>query len=127
MIKTFAMVGLDGEVFAVHEDRAQIEQYMASDPLSAVSCSIVEMDYNDDPVTERGEELREMIMPLLKNVRKLHINKQVGFYGMHIDDRYQLIYDILTREGELFEFDDSHKKAPESEQPQVDLEERFET
>ena len=125
MIKVFALVGIDGEVHVVHQNREELEAYLEKEPM--VAEEIAEIDYNDDPVTERGEELREKIMPLLKNVRELHINKQVGFYGMHIDDRYQLIYDILTREGEPFEFGDSHKKAPESEQPQVDLEERFET
>ena len=125
MIKVFALVGIDGEVHVVHQNREELEAYLEKEPM--VAEEIAEIDYNDDPVTERGEELREKIMPLLKNVRELHINKQVGFYGMHIDDRYQLIYDILTREGELFEFGDSHRKAPESKQPQVDLEERFET
>lgn len=125
MIDTFAMVGMDGEVYAIHEDRAQIEQYMAAEPLSAAMCSIVEVKYNDDPVTERGLELEKKIKERLKDVRKFHINKQVGFYEMHIDDRYQLIYDILTREGTPFEFGDSNREAPESKQPEVDLEERF--
>ena len=125
MIKVFALVGIDGEVHVVHQNREELEARLEKEPM--VAEEIAEIDYNDDPVTERGEELREKIMPLLKNVRKLHINKQIGFYGMHIDDRYQLIYDILTREGEPFEVGDSHKKAPESKQPQVDLEKRFET
>ena len=141
MIKVFALVGIDGEVHVVHQNREELEAYLEKEPMVAIMCAeeIVEMDYNDDPVTERGLELEEKIKAALVDVKKIHINKQVGFYAMHIDDRYQLIYDVLTRVDSIDEHPEildadieqhpiplsAFTEAPKSKQPQVDLEEKF--
>jgi hypothetical protein len=128
-MQAFALVGIDGEVHAVMEDRQKIVDYLATDSLGALyneDDNIVEFEYNDEPMTARGQELVVKIQELMQDVRKIHMNRQVGFYEMHVDDRLQLIYDMLTKTGnfaqaEPFSFNDSHK-APRSKQPSMDVE-----
>lgn len=116
MIKMFALVGLDGEVFLTHEDRAQLQEY--NDRNGFGMYNIVEMNYNDDPMTERGEKLSARIEETFGKdlIKNLHLNKGVKFYEMHIDDRLQMISVIIHQEGafslentEPFKFNDSHK------------------
>lgn len=95
MIKIWALESLDGSVTLTSDSKEQLEAYVANTPLASM-CTIVEMDYNDDPITERGERIQEELRELMKDVVNFRMDKQRGFYEMHIDDRLQLIYDILT-------------------------------
>lgn len=119
-MKAFALVGIDGEVFLVDESREKLEEYQANSVFPSFAESIVEFEYNDEPITERGLELQEKLKVLLKDVRKIHMNRQVGYYELHVDDRLQLVYDLLTTPREPFSFNDSH--APKSKQPKLDVE-----
>lgn len=105
MIKVWALQGIDGEIHAVSVDREPLDKYVAQDPLGGLS-SVVEIDYNDDPITERGEAIQEELKVILKDVRKLHINKQAGFYAMSIDDRLEYLKMVFTTPGESFSFND---------------------
>jgi len=107
MTTAFALVGIDGEVHAVVLDRQQLETHLANAEFD-LGETIVEFDYNDAPMTERGKELAIKIQDLMKDVRKIHMNKQIGFYKIHIDDRLQAIYNLLTESREELDFEDFH-------------------
>jgi hypothetical protein len=107
MTKLWALIGIDGEVFVTSPEKERLVKLVLNDPLYSYT-TLTEMEYNDAPITERGEKLIEQLRDLLKDCRGFHMNKQVGFYAMHIDDRYQLIYDVLTGPMEPFEFGDRH-------------------
>ncbi len=123
-MKAFALVGIDGEVHSVVTDRQQLVDFLANQEFS-LGEEIVEFEYNDEPMTERGKELAEKIQGLIKDVRKIHMNKQIGFYEIHVDERLQMIYDMLTQTGsyaeaEPFSFND-RRYAPRSKQPKTDV------
>jgi len=122
MIKVWALESLDGEIVAVSKEHQPLFDHVTNDPLAAF-LKIREMDYNDDPETEEGIKLKEEVLELLQGVKNFHMNKQAGFYAMHVDDRYRLIKRLLTEEGEPLEFGDSRwSDAPRSKQPSTDLE-----
>jgi hypothetical protein len=96
MITAYALVGIDGEVHAVVTERQQLENHLANQEFD-MGETIQEFEYNDEPMTERGKELAAKIQALMQNVRKFHMNKQIGFYQVSVDDRLQIVYDALTR------------------------------
>lgn len=121
MKKVWALIGIDGEVYGTADTKEILESYMENDFLS-LGETIEEIDYNDDPITERGLALQEQLRTLLVDVRKIHVNRQKGFFAMHIDDRLQLLVDFIEegRNSKPHSFNDSNR-APESKQPQIDL------
>lgn len=112
-MKQFALCGADGEVIGMANTREEIEAAINDDPLFSPFSSmtdIVEFEYNDAPITSLGEEYKEKIRLLFeeRNVSYFRFSKQIGFYEMHIDDRFKYIYDILTEAYEPVESLDKH-------------------
>lgn len=107
-MKAFALVGIDGEVHAVATDREDIEKLLENNPFSSLE-NIKEFEYNDEPMTERGVELTKKIQEHMKDVKHIHLNKQLGFYEMHVDDRLQMMYDLFEdlKTAKPFEVNDS--------------------
>ena len=100
-MKQFALCGVGGEVIGMANTREELEAAISDDPLFSPFNSmtdIVEFEYNDAPITSRGEEYREKIRVIFeeRNVNYFRLNKRIGFYEMHIDDRFEYIYNILT-------------------------------
>jgi hypothetical protein len=86
MIKIWAVIGFDGEVHARGESKEQLEKAMGD---FLPFANIEQIDYNDAPITERGEKAQAKIRELMKDVRKVHFNLQKGFYALSIDERFE--------------------------------------
>lgn len=127
MTTAYALVGIDGEVHAVVTERQQLEDHLANQEFDFGGV-IQEFEYNDEPITERGQELAAKIQVLMQDVRKIHMNKQIGFYQIHVDDRLQMIYDMLmeAETAPTFRFNDSNRPADISKvehyEPSLDAE-----
>ena len=100
MAKMFALVSGMGEVYATDPSREALETFITEKlefPLFGMT-KIVEFDYNDAPITPRGEEYKEKIRKIFENTKttKFRMSKTVGFYKLSIDDRFEYIYKLLT-------------------------------
>lgn len=115
MAKMFALVSGMGEVYTVDPSREALETFVAEElefPLFGME-KIVEFDYNDAPITSRGEEYKEKIRKIFEdsNTTQFRLSKTIGFYELSIDDRFEFIHKLLTevREAPQYKFNDSRE------------------
>lgn len=123
MIKAFALKSLMGSISQVTLDRSQLEKLLENDPFGGMA-EIVEINYNDAPLTEVGEKIKADLLTKMtdKNLINFKADWGPGFYELSADDRMKLVYDLLTEDhGEPIRFNDSHR-APKGKQPEIDLE-----
>jgi len=135
MIKAYAIKGIDGSITSVTTDREALEKYLEANPLySGMIEGIVEIDYNDEPLSEAGEKLKTDLVEAMtkKGVQHFHMSLGPKFYEKSADERMQFVWDILhdvhnatpLTDEELQEnFDVDNYKAPRSKHPQIDLNE----
>lgn len=124
-MKQFALVGIDGEVYGIADTRQEVLDHIAEHPLRAFfdpETSVVEFDMNDSPITEVGISYRSKVEELFiqQGVKKFRMNKQVGFYQLSMDDRWKMIYEVLTEPLEPFSFNDSRWKENATKVDNID-------
>lgn len=115
MAKMFALLSGMGEVYATDPSREALETFITEElefPLFGME-KIVEFDYNDAPITSRGEEYKEKIRKIFEESKtiKFRMSKTIGFYELSIDDRFEFIHKLLTevREAPSHRFNDSRE------------------
>ena len=122
MKKMFAFKSLMGSISTLSETREQLEGIMQANPMFVGMTEIVEIDYNDAPLTEVGETTKAKLTALFnqdgKKVKNFHAGWGPGFYALSADERMQLLYDILTQVDTA-----PSNRFPESKQPKVDVRE----
>ncbi len=111
----FALVSGMGEVYVTDPSREAIETFIAEKlefPLFGME-KIVEFDYNDAPITSRGEEYKEKIRKIFEdsNTTQFRLSKTIGFYELSIDDRFEYLHNLLTevREAPSYKFNDDRE------------------
>lgn len=59
-----------------------------------------EIELNEEPLDEEGEELKRQLADLMKNVLNFHMTKQVGWFALSPKERIRTMINMLTMEGE---------------------------
>lgn len=59
-------------------------------------CDVREIDYNDEPLDEEGEELKAQFLKLMENTTHLHISKGIGFYALSYKERLRMLINTFT-------------------------------
>jgi hypothetical protein len=75
-----------------------------------------EIELNEEPLDEEGEELKLRLKELLKDTVHFHMSKGPKFYELSLKERYRFLINTLTTKGEEVDFG-----APESGVEQVDV------
>lgn len=116
MIKAYA---LDNgiSITNITLDRTQLEELLADDPFAGMY-DIVEIDYNDAPLTEVGEKIKEELVELMTKSGLTNFKMELGpkFYEKSADERMQYLMDIFT-----MDWSKGKETFKESDQPSVDL------
>jgi len=122
MKKMFALKSIMGSISSLSETREALEALLESEPLYSGMSEIVEIDYNDTPLTQIGEATKAKLTAYLSRKGQRLINFKAdwgpGFYALSADERLQTLYDILTRiddEAKPLKFNDSRWKEPPPE------------
>jgi hypothetical protein len=55
-----------------------------------------EIDFNDEPLDEEGEELKERLKEMLKNTLNFHMSKGPEFYAMNLKERFRCIINMIN-------------------------------
>ncbi len=95
---------------------------MEANPLYSGMTEIVEIDYNDTPITEVGEAIKEKLLEMFgdpeRKLKHFHADWGPGYYALSADDRLKTLLDILTEvhDAPTYKFKDSNR-------PKVDVKE----
>lgn len=100
-----------GSILGWSSDRSVLENLFNNDPLMAMN-EIVPLKLNDAPLTERGQAIKEDCERIWRerNLLRLRFDKTPAYYAMSMDDRWELVRNLLTIEGEPLDFNDSTRE-----------------
>lgn len=123
----FAFKSLMGSISCLSETKEALEAIMQANPLYNGMTEIVEIDYNDAPITEVGKATKEKLLAMFgdetgRKLKHFHADWGPGFYALSADDRLKTLLDILTKvhNAPTYKFNDSNR-APASKKPKVDV------
>lgn len=100
MIERWSVMSLDESIIGVFDTEEDAQNCIDTTEFD-LGLKVVKIKVNDTPADSRTEELMEEIREayVAKGIINLHVSKGIRFYEQPINDRLQLLLDIIRGTG----------------------------